>query len=152
MRFRTAVAALAAVALAACGGDAAEEGAAFEEVPEPVVEEPVAEEPVGGAMGQAPEGATPEMVTEGQQIFTGVGNCYTCHGPDGTGTTLAPDLTDDEWINIDGTYAAIQEVVRTGVPQPVQHPAPMAAMGGAQLSDQQVQAVSAYVYSLSHGG
>lgn len=103
------------------------------------------------AAGAAPAGATAEDVTAGQQIFTSTGNCYTCHGPDAKGTQLAPNLTDAEWINIDGTFASIQENVRNGVPQPKQHPAPMPAMGGAALSDDQIRQVSAYVWSLGGG-
>jgi cbb3-type cytochrome c oxidase subunit III len=101
--------------------------------------------------GTPPEGATPEDVAAGQQIFTSTGNCYTCHGPDAKGTQLAPNLTDSEWINIDGTFATIQQNVKTGVPQPKQHPAPMPAMGGATLTDDQVRQVSAYVWSLGGG-
>ena len=41
--------------------------------------------------------------------------------------------------------------MRTGVPQPKQHPAPMPAMGGANLSDDQIRQVSAYVWSLGGG-
>jgi mono/diheme cytochrome c family protein len=110
--------------------------------------------PAGGATqaaGQPPQGATAEDVTAGQQIFTSTGNCYTCHGPDAKGTALAPNLTDSEWLNIDGTFAAIQQNVKTGVPQPKQHPAAMPAMGGANLSDDQIRQVSAYVWSLGGG-
>jgi mono/diheme cytochrome c family protein len=93
------------------------------------------------------------MVSQGQQIFTGKGNCFTCHGPQATGTPLAPNLTDDEWLNIDdGSWQNIQTIVRNGVPTPEQHPSPMPPMGGAQLSDQEVQSVAAYVYSLSNQG
>jgi mono/diheme cytochrome c family protein len=101
--------------------------------------------------GTPPAGATAEDVTAGQQIFTTVGNCYTCHGPDATGTALAPNLTDAEWINVSGDFASIQELIRTGVPTPKQHPAPMPAMGGATLSDDQVRQVGAYVWSLGGG-
>ena len=38
----------------------------------------------------------------------------------------------------------------TGVPKPKEHPAPMPPKGGAPLTDDQVKAVAAYVYSLSH--
>lgn len=103
------------------------------------------------ASGAAPQGATAEDVTAGQQIFVGTGNCYTCHGPDGKGTQLAPNLTDAEWINVGGTFPEIQTVVKTGVATPKQHPAPMPAMGGAALSDDQVRQVSAYVWSLGGG-
>lgn len=96
-------------------------------------------------------GAGGDLVAQGQTIFAGPGICFTCHGADATGTQLAPNLTDDEWINIEQpvTQDKIVQLVRTGVPQPKQHPAPMPPMGGAQLSEDQIQAVSAYVYSLS---
>jgi mono/diheme cytochrome c family protein len=99
-----------------------------------------------------PDGATPEMVAQGQQIFTGKGMCLTCHGPTATGTPLAPNLTDQEWLNITGEWSEIQGIVRNGVPTPKQHPSPMPPMGGAQLSDQEIQAVASYVYSVSHQG
>jgi mono/diheme cytochrome c family protein len=143
------------VALAACGGgDGADTGdMADDSVPSasPAPAEPAPADPAGG--GQLPEGVTPEMVAQGQQIFSGNGNCVSCHGADGSGTTLAPNLRDSEWINIpNGTFDEIIGVVQTGVAQPQQHPAPMPAMGGATLSEEQVRAVSAYVYSISHGG
>lgn len=100
---------------------------------------------------QLPTGVTQDMVAQGQQIFTSTGNCYTCHGPDAKGTQLAPNLTDSEWLNISGKYDEIVNLVHTGVPQPKQHPAPMPAMGGAQLSDDQVKQVAAYVWSLGGG-
>ena len=78
------------------------------------------------------------------------GTCTACHGQDAKGTAVAPDLTDNQWINGDGSYDFIVHTVTTGVPQPKQHPAPMPPKGGAALSDQQVKAVAAYVYSLSH--
>jgi mono/diheme cytochrome c family protein len=33
-----------------------------------------------------------------------------------------------------------------------QHPSPMPPMGGAQLTEEQVRALAAYIYSISHGG
>lgn len=101
--------------------------------------------------GPLPAGVTQDMIAQGQQIFTSTGNCYTCHGPDAKGTQLAPNLTDSEWLNITGKYDEIVKTVHTGVPQPKQHPAPMPAMGGAQLSDDQVKQVAAYVWSLGGG-
>lgn len=143
-----------ALALAACGGgdggeqdDAAATGG---EQPSTTAQDAGNTAPQQQA-GNPPEGATAADVSAGQQIFTSTGNCYTCHGPDGRGTQLAPNLTDSEWINIDGSFASIQELVKTGVPQPKQHPAPMPAMGGATLSDDQVRQVAAYVWSLGGG-
>jgi mono/diheme cytochrome c family protein len=89
-------------------------------------------------------------VEAGTSIFSSTGNCFTCHGQAGAGTGLAPALNDAKWINIDGSYASIQQIVTSGVPAPKEHAAPMPAKGGAALTDQQVKQVSAYVYSLSH--
>ena len=85
----------------------------------------------------------------GQKIFKGKGLCYACHGQDARGTPLAPNLTDSEWLNIDGSLAAIVGLVKAGVPKPVKHPAPMPPMGGAKLSKAEIDAVAAYVKSLS---
>ena len=89
--------------------------------------------------------------TLGKTIFLGKGTCSACHGVEGKGTMLAPDLTDDAWLNIDGSVAQIERVVKEGVAQPKEHPAPMPPMGGAQLTDPEIQAVAAYVKSLSTG-
>ncbi len=85
----------------------------------------------------------------GQKIFTGKGNCYTCHGANAKGTPLGPDVTDGAWLNVDGSLEGIEAIVRSGVPAPAKHPAPMPPMGGAKLADDEVKAVAAYVFSLS---
>lgn len=95
-----------------------------------------------------PEGVTVAMVEEGRELFSGGGICHTCH-LDGTGGPLAPDLTDDEWINVDGEYASIVELVKTGVAQPLEHPGAMLPRAGMPLTDAQVEAVAAYAYMLS---
>lgn len=87
--------------------------------------------------------------TDGKAVFEGKGLCYACHGKDAKGTPLAPDLTDAEWINVDGTLPAIIALIEKGVPKPVKHPAPMPPMGGAKLSRQEIEAVAAYVKELS---
>ncbi len=96
-----------------------------------------------------PPGVTSAMLNEGESIFTGVGNCYTCHGMDARGTQLAPNLTDPRWINVDGSFDAVLQLIRTGVAAPRQHPAPMPPSGGAYLTDHQLRAVTAYVWSIS---
>ena len=137
-----------ALILAACaeneGGDQPAADTANTAAPAPAPAAPA-------APANLPAGVTSDMVLQGQQIFTSTGNCFTCHGPDATGTALAPNLTDAEWINVDGTYEAIVGVVKTGVAQPKQHPAPMPAMGGVQLNDDQARQVAAYVWSLGGG-
>ena len=98
---------------------------------------------------------TPQMVALGDSIFHGRaagGTCQTCHGPDAKGTPLAPNLTDSQWLHGDGSFQFLVTTITNGVPQPKQHPGPMPPMGGAQLTPDQVRAVAAYVYSLSHRG
>jgi mono/diheme cytochrome c family protein len=87
----------------------------------------------------------------GRKVFEGKGLCYACHGKDGRGTPLAPNLTDSEWLNIDGSLPAIIGLVQKGVPKPLRYPAPMPPMGGAKLSREEIEAVAAYVKSLSTG-
>ena len=100
--------------------------------------------------GTPPAGATAADVSAGQTIFTSTGNCFTCHGQGGAGSALAPALNDNQWLNITGDFASLQQVVNNGVPNPKQFPAAMPAKGGAPLTAEQVRQVAAYVYSLSH--
>lgn len=116
----------------------------------------------GGAANAGPRGATAtgadslacpspteETVASGREIFAGSGNCYACHGEDAKGTPIAPDLTDDGWLlRLDGSYAAVAELIREGVPKPVKY-SPMPPMGGADLDDSEVCAAAAYVLSLT---
>lgn len=143
-----------AAMFAACGGGESE----------PANETPA--QPSGGAAGapaaggaatpvaaNLPAGVTQDMVAQGQQIFNGQGGiCFTCHGQNGQGSPLAPNLADDEWLWITpgpDMYDQIVNNVKTGVQQPKEHPAPMPPMGGSQLSEDQVRAVAAYVYALA---
>ena len=102
-----------------------------------------------------PKGATREMLDLGDRIFHGEvasGTCAGCHGAEGKGTPLAPDLTAGKWMWSDGSLSGIEETIRHGVPTPKEYRSPMPAMGGAQLDDQQLAAVAAYVWALGHAG
>jgi mono/diheme cytochrome c family protein len=95
---------------------------------------------------------TPAEISLGDSVFNGQprgGMCATCHGPNGSGTTAAPSLRDQQWINGDGSLGFIEGTIVQGVPHPRQHPFPMPPFGGT-LTDRQLHAVAAYVYSLSH--
>lgn len=100
-----------------------------------------------------PEGATKEMVLLGERIYRGeVGGagCTGCHGGSGQGTPLGPKLTEHKWLWSDGSYAGIAKTITDGVPQPKEYRSPMPPMGGAQLTPEQVSALAAYIWSLSH--
>lgn len=94
----------------------------------------------------------PATVALGKKVFEGKAGgaiCFTCHGMNARGTPgLGPDLTDNNWLHGDGSPAFIDSIVRNGVPKPKQAAAPMPPKGGANLSDDQVKAVVAYVQSL----
>jgi glucose/arabinose dehydrogenase/mono/diheme cytochrome c family protein len=100
-----------------------------------------------------PQGATRQMVELGERIYRGqVGGaaCTGCHGDSAQGTPLGPALTGKNWLWSDGSYNGIKNTITAGVPQPKQYRSPMPPMGGAQLTPDQVSAVAAYVWGLSH--
>lgn len=136
------------VVLAGCGGGG--DAPAADEAQQPAQEAAPAATEAAAPMN-LPEGVTPAMVAEGQQIFMGEGICFTCHMEGGVGGPLAPNLTDDVWINIDGSYESIVRNIMTGVPEPKEHPGIMLPKGGTNITDDQVRAVGAYVWTLSHG-
>jgi mono/diheme cytochrome c family protein len=98
-------------------------------------------------------GATPAQVVLGDRVFHGrVGGapCAGCHGSDAKGSPLGPDLTSSHWLWGDGSLASITKIITDGAPHPKQYPGVMPPMGGAQLSPDEVSAVAAYVWALSH--
>ena len=102
------------------------------------------------AVAQAPAAVTPAAIAEGDSIFHSKGNCYACHGTNAQGA-VGPNLTDAEWIHSDGSYDAIVKQVTTGVPQAESKSGiAMPPKGGSTITDDEVKAVAAYVYSLSH--
>jgi glucose/arabinose dehydrogenase/mono/diheme cytochrome c family protein len=97
----------------------------------------------------APKGATSAMVAAGDKIYHAQA-CIGCHGDSGQGTTLAPPLVTKEWLWSDGSWGGIAKTITEGVDRPKKFRSPMPAMGGAQLTPQQVKEVAAYVWSISH--
>jgi mono/diheme cytochrome c family protein len=103
------------------------------------------------ASDTAPTSAvSPELIAQGDKIFHGVGNCYACHGGNAEGL-VGPNLTDAEWIHSKGTLDDITAQVIHGVTKEESKSGiVMPPRGGGTLSDDDVKAVAAYVYSLSH--
>ena len=93
------------------------------------------------------------MVALGERIYHGqVGGatCTGCHGASGKGSPLGPDLTDKKWLWSDGSYTGIAKTIAEGVMRPKQYRSPMPPTGGAQLTADQISALAAYVWALSH--
>jgi len=100
-----------------------------------------------------PPGFTKEQVALGDRIYHGEergGTCSGCHGADGRGSSVGPGLVTSHWLWGDGSVASIAKVVKEGVANPKQSTGAMPPLGGAALSDADVQAVSAYVWALNH--
>jgi cbb3-type cytochrome c oxidase subunit III len=102
------------------------------------------------AQGTAPAAASPAQVAKGDTIFHKTGLCYACHGSNAQGA-VGPNLADAEWIHGDGSVAMIAATVTEGIPkEKAKSGIPMPPKGGSSISEEDVKAVAAYVYSLSH--
>jgi len=104
------------------------------------------------AAAPLPEGVTAEEIALGDDVFHGkvaAGACEGCHGVDGRGTPLGPNLTDGTWLWGDGSLAAITKTIKDGVPEPKDFRSPMPPLGGTPLTPDQLAAVAAYVWTLS---
>ena len=119
----------------------------------PIVEAPAQAPESNTAELAVPEGSSAEIVALGDRVFhgqVGGGTCTGCHGANGTGAPLGPDLTKNKWLWSDGSLAGILKVITDGVPEPQKYRNGMPPMGGAALSKTQASAVAAYVWALSH--
>ena len=97
-----------------------------------------------------PAGVTQAMITKGKEVYSKAGLCYACHGPEAKGL-VGPNLTDDVWLHSKGGYEEIVQSVTAGnTKEQSKSGVPMPAKGGASISEDDVKAVSAYVWSLSH--
>ncbi len=102
--------------------------------------------------GDLPTGVTPVLIAEGETLFLNQGLCFICHGTDATGARgVGADLTDEEWWHSDGSYEAIVTQILTGVSTEEARNelgAMMPPKGGSAITQEQVRAVAAYVWSL----
>jgi mono/diheme cytochrome c family protein len=96
---------------------------------------------------------SPEVLALGLRAWD-QGKCSKCHGANGKGGPRAPDLTDDQWIQCDGSIEGIQTVLNSGVPKERLHdpsrPFQMNPATNLIKDEQSIAALAAYVWSLSH--
>ncbi|MES2522671.1 MAG: cytochrome c [Gemmatimonadota bacterium] len=113
-----------------------------------------------GAMAAAakpalPAAVTPANVALGDSLFNS-GGCQRCHGQKGVGAPNGPALDGQKWVQLQtGSFEEIVGIITTGVPATaIKDPTRKNAMrprgGNMQLTDPQIQAVAAYVYTLTH--
>jgi mono/diheme cytochrome c family protein len=106
--------------------------------------------PVAAQAAAAPAAVTPAAIAKGDTIFHKTGLCYACHGSNAEGT-VGPNLTDAEWLHGDGSYDMIVAIVTSGVPvDKAKKGIAMPPKGGSSITEEEVKAVAAYVYSLCH--
>ena len=145
--------ALGLMGMVACGGGETGQQAASGEAA--AAEAPAAQQTAAQQQGQMqlPEGVTDEMVAQGKEIFGGAGLCNVCHGPNGGGVPgLGANLTDTEWLHSDGSYEGIVQTVMNGVDASESNVGTaMPPKGGSGITDDQVKAVAAFVFTLSMG-
>lgn len=142
LRFSLALCATVTV-LAACGGKSANQA------PTPAGSGAAAKAPA------KPAAVTPANIALGDSLFNN-GSCQNCHGKGGIGAANAPALDGKKWLQLTtGSYEEIVGIITSGVPiekiKDPTHKRAMGARGGrAALTDAQIQAVAAYVYTLTH--
>lgn len=138
----------------ACGGGEADSGASTPAA-EPAATPAPAAQPAGGNFANVtlPDGVTMDMVQAGADMFP-TAICVACHGPTAVGLpSLGPDLTDDVWLNSEGSYAEIIQTINEGVATPKEAAAPMPPKGGnPAITEEQVGQLAAYLYALANSG
>jgi len=105
------------------------------------------ESPAAAVKEEPAEEVKYELLTDAASLANGekiyMTNCFACHGQGGGGT-IGPNLTDDYWVNCDGTFSGIINVIRDGVPIKGMIP------WKNYLKPQQVLEVGSFIYGL-HG-
>ena len=107
------------------------------------------------AVPAKPAAVTAANVALGDSLFN-TGSCQNCHGKLGVGAANAPALNGKKWLQLKtGSFEEIVGIITTGVPltavKDSTHKRAMNPRGGrANLTDPQITAVAAYVYTLTH--
>jgi cytochrome c oxidase cbb3-type subunit 3 len=79
-------------------------------------------------------------LAEGKEIYASM-SCFACHGMNGEGNAIGPNLTDNAWIH-GCDFQSVFNMVKNG------NPAKGMTAYKTQLSDVKIQKVSSYVLSI----
>jgi cytochrome c oxidase cbb3-type subunit III len=79
-------------------------------------------------------------IDEGKAIYKAM-NCFACHGMNGEGNAIGPNLTDEFWLH-GCDFQSVFNTIKNGVP------AKGMTAFKAQMSDEKIQKVASYVLSL----
>jgi mono/diheme cytochrome c family protein len=103
------------------------------------------------AQGARPPAVTDSAIAWGRHLFHGSANCAVCHGNDAEGTSDGPALTGALWLHGPGTYEWLVEQIKRGIPaHETWTRKPMPMRGWTNMPDEDVRAVAAYVWSITH--
>ena len=102
------------------------------------------------ASAQLPEGVTEEMVTLGEELYSGNDtSCKACHGADVKGVPgMTKDLTNGEWVSIDGGFESLVAAIKDGIGADKTGSMPMPA--ARELGEDQARALAAYIWKLNN--
>jgi len=79
-------------------------------------------------------------IEEGKAIYSEM-SCFACHGMNGEGNAIGPNLCDNSWIN-GCDFQSVFNIIKNG------NPAKGMAAYKTQLSDSRIQLAASYVLSL----
>lgn len=106
---------------------------------------------VAQATPDRPPGVTDSAIAWGKALYHGSANCAACHGAQGVGTDEGPALTGGLWLHGPGTYEWLVRQIEAGIPaHNTMTGKPMPMRGWVPMNDQDVRAVAAYVWSITH--
>ena len=96
-------------------------------------------------IGEDPDAVLAAMTSDadlaaGKEVYASM-NCFTCHGMNGEGNAIGPNLTDDYTLH-GCDFESVYEIIKNGNPTKG-----MTAFKG-QISDTKIKQVSSYVMSL----
>ncbi len=94
----------------------------------------------GGELASLTDDAS---INEGASIFKEM-NCFACHGMNGEGNAVGPNLTDNYWIN-GCDFNSVFNTIKNGKPAKGMTPFKM------QLSDERIQKVASFVFNKLKG-
>lgn len=150
--FRAALVVALLAAWSACSDSASEQPSARPDDATPPGAQESPEQPSEPPASE-PEPIPAERLEIGREAY-GAGQCSMCHGPQGKGGGLGPDLTDGVWTHGDGSVEMIRQVLIEGVERG-QMKDPRYAMAmppvGRLIEDEdRILALAQYVWSLGN--
>jgi mono/diheme cytochrome c family protein len=103
------------------------------------------------AAAQPAEGISEEKIALGKKLYSAGAGCAVCHGKLAKGVPgMTSDLTDGVWKYAEqGTYEAVVAVIMSGLSKEQTGKMVMPSKDAKKLTDEQIEALAAYLWSLN---